>query len=1103
VRAGLTPGRPGCRRDDISPRIQQRQGRRPYRDQSGKPAGSERLKAMFEPVSTQKSFPEIEQEVLRFWREHDTFRKSLEQRKDCPQYVFYDGPPFATGLPHYGHLLAGAIKDVVPRYQTMCGKYVERTFGWDCHGLPVENEMEKELGIRSKREIIEYGVARFNEACRSIVLRYTKEWEYIVERIGRWVDFEHGYRTMDRDYMESIWWVFRRLWDMGLIYQGHKILPYCPRCATPLSNFEASQGYREVRDPSVTVRFQSMDDPRLYFLAWTTTPWTLPSNLALAVGPDLDYVQVHEQDADYILAEARLSSYWRDETPNIVARFKGRDLVGRRYHPLFPWFEHLAEKGAFRIVPADYVSVEDGSGIVHTAPGFGEEDAETARREGLPTVCPVDDECRFTREIPDYAGRMVKEVDDEIIRRLKAEGKLVHRGVCVHNYPHCWRCESPLIYRAVSTWFVRVEAIKDRMLAANRQIRWVPAHIKEGRFGKWLENARDWAISRNRFWGCPIPIWAGDDGEEMICIGSAEELERLSGRSVPDLHKHFVDDVTIPSRRGKGVLRRVPEVLDCWFESGSMPYAQHHYPFENREKVEQHFPADFIAEGLDQTRGWFYTLMVIAAALFDKPPFKNVVVNGLVLAEDGRKMSKRLKNYPDPMDVMNTYGADALRLFLLSSPVVRAEDLRFSERGVREVMRTIIIPVWNAYHFLVTYARVDGWQPLPEGDAPPETPTNPLDRWILSRLQATISDVRDAMDRYDLQRAALRFTDLVEELTNEYIRRSRRRFWKIGDDRDKKNAYRTLHHVLVTFCRVAAPFIPFVTEAMYRNLRTPHMPDSVHLCDFPVPDDKRRDPALERRMQHARTAVSLGRFLRTQAGIRVRQPLPAAVLVSAEPDVRSDLEAMADVIAEELNVHEVRIHADEEELVDLSAKANYRRLGPRLGRRVRNVAAAIEKLDAAAIRRLRAGETIEVDPGDGEEPVPISLDDVEVRRSEKEGLTVANEGAVTAALDLRITEELKLEGLAREIVNRVQNLRKTVGLDVTDRIVLEYDLPDEIRRAVERHADYVARETLAVELVPARLDGVDPVDIDGAACRFRVRKSAAATPAAAQQNSGD
>ena len=1044
---------------------------------------------MFEPVTSQVSFPDVEKSVLRFWREHATFEKSLALRRDSERFVFFDGPPFATGLPHYGHLLAGTIKDVVPRYQTMRGKYVERTFGWDCHGLPVENEMEKELGIGSKHEIEEYGVARFNEACRGIVLRYTAEWQEIVERIGRWVDFENGYRTMDRDYMESIWWVFRKLWDSGLVYEGHKILPYCPRCATPLSNFEANQGYEDVQDPSVTVRFKSLDEPGLYYLAWTTTPWTLPSNLALAVGPDVEYVRVADDGGDYILAEARMGAYYRGAEPNVVSRFRGSELVGRRYEPLFPYFAELAGKGAYQILPADYVTTEDGTGIVHTAPGFGEEDAETGRKHGLPMVCPVDAECRFTEEVPDYAGEMVKDTDGAILRRLKEEGKLVHRSTYQHNYPHCWRCESPLIYRAVSTWFVRVEAIRDRMLRANQQVRWVPEHLRDGRFGKWLENAHDWAVSRNRYWGCPLPVWRSEDGTEAVCIGSVAELEELAGTPVEDAHKHFVDQIRIPSRQGKGELTRVPEVLDCWFESGSMPYAQHHYPFENREMVEQHFPADFIAEGLDQTRGWFYTLVVLGVALFDKPPFRNVVVNGLVLAEDGRKMSKRLKNYPDPMEIMDSYGADALRLCLLSSPVVRAADLRFTERGVREVMRTVIIPLWNAYSFFVTYARVDGWLP-PEGpSAPPVRVTNDLDHWILSRLETTVSDVRDSMDAFDLQRASLRFTGFIEELTNWYIRRSRRRFWKSLDDGDKRDAYATLHYVLVTFCKVAAPTIPFVTETIFRNLRTTDMPESVHLCDFPQPREEYRNPSLERRMAHTMAAVTLGRYLRTEAGIRVRQPMRSAVLVSAVPEVRADLTAMQEVVADELNVKSIKVRADEEELVHLSAKANFRALGPRFGKRMRSVAAAVETLGAEAIRRLRDGETVPLPVGDGD-PVALTAADVVIHRQEKEGLTVANEGDVTIALDTQLDEGLRLEGWARELVSRLQNMRRESELDVTDRIDVRYQLPAEVAEAAGAFADYIRQETLALSLEAAELPGTEPVDLNGVPCRLVVRKVA-------------
>jgi len=1040
----------------------------------------------FDAVDSQVSFPAVEERVLAFWREHETFRKSLENRRDREEFVFFDGPPFATGLPHYGHLLAGTIKDVVPRYQTMRGKYVRRTFGWDCHGLPVENEMEKELGISSKSQIEELGVAKFNEACRGIVLRHTGEWEVIVERMGRWVDFANGYRTMDRDYMESIWWVVRQLWDKGLVYEGQKIVPYCPRCATPLSNFEANQGYEDVQDPSICVRFQSRRQANLYFLAWTTTPWTLPSNLALCVGPAIEYVHIRATDGnEYILAASRLSCYY--DNPEMLRRFPGRELIGELYEPLLPYFAELREQGAFRVIAADFVTTDNGTGIVHIAPGFGEDDAAAAREYDLPSVCPIDAECRFTAEVPEYAGIAVKQADKAIIRRLKDDGSLVQQSTYQHSYPHCWRCEEPLIYRAVATWFVHVEKLKDRMMAANQKIRWVPEHLKDGRFGKWLENARDWAISRNRYWGCPLPLWRNDQTGEVVCMSSIAELEQLTGRQIPDIHKHFVDELTFSN--GNGTFRRVEEVLDCWFESGSMPYAEHHYPFANQEHVEAHFPADFIAEGLDQTRGWFYSLVVLAAALFDKPPFRNVVVNGLILAEDGRKMSKRLKNYPDPMEVMQSSGADALRLCLLSSQVVRGEDLRFSDRAVREVLRTVILPVWNAYSFFVTYARVDGWQPAAVA-APPPHCENLLDRWMLSRLQATVADVQQAMDNYDLQHAAVRFTAFVDELTNWYIRRSRRRFWKSQNDVDKDQAYATLHYVLVTFAQIAAPFIPFVTEAIYRNLRTAQMPESVHLCDFPRSLDNYRDEQLEQRMAQTITAVSLGRYLRTQNDgrvRRVRQPLAEAVLVSADAAVRQNLHAMQDVIGEELNVKTVIIGGDEEELVELSAKANFKTLGQRLGKRMKEAAQLLESLELEQIQRLRQGQTLDMQFADGE-VFAITLDDVMVKRTEKPGLAVANEGAVTVALDTRLTPALLQEGWAREIVNRIQTIRKELDLQVDARIMVSYDLPVEMAAAVEVYRDYIQNETLAVQLIAGELHDAVNTEIDGQPCWLAVAR---------------
>ncbi len=1037
---------------------------------------------MFKKVDAHVRFPKEEEKVLAFWDEINAFEQSLKIRKNNDEYVFYDGPPFATGLPHYGHLLAGTIKDVIPRYQTMNGKYVDRAFGWDCHGLPVEYELSQELGLNSKREIEAYGIAAYNEACRGIVLRYTAEWRQFVKRIGRWVDFENGYRTMDRDYMESIWWVFKQLWDKGLIYEGHKVLPYCPQDATPLSNFEANLGYKDVQDPSITVAFKLKGELETYLLAWTTTPWTLPSNLALTVHEDVDYVYVKDENVTYVLAAARAETYYPDAKPEIVKTVKGKDLLGLQYKPLFPYFETLRNQGAFRVITAEFVTTEDGTGIVHTAPGFGEDDAKAARMHGVPAVCPIDAECRFTADVGDYENRFVKDCDNDIVKRLQAEGKLVHRATHHHSYPHCWRCESPLIYRAISTWFVDIEKIKDKMLRANAQIHWVPEHIKDGRFGKWLAGARDWAISRNRYWGCPLPLWRNEETGETLCVGSIGELEERTGGKFDDIHKHFMDPVIIKGETGP--LRRVPEVLDCWFESGSMPYAQRHYPFENKDWLDAHFPADFIAEGLDQTRGWFYTLVVLGAALFDRPPFKNVVVNGMILAEDGRKMSKRLKNYPDPLHIMNTYGADALRLNMLSSPVVRGEDLAFSERRVQKTMRSVILPLWHAYSFLVTYARTDNWQPVSERS------DHPLDRWIRARLNHLVRDIRRGLDRCHLQTSAARFATFIDDMTNWYIRRSRRRFWKSDNDSDKLSAYATLYHVLLTLVKALAPFAPFVTETIYRNLRASNAPASVHLCDYPNVIEADLNEKLEQQMARTRTAVGLGRYLRSQANAKTRHPLRQVILMSLHDDVRADLEALQDIVADELNVKRVEIRANEEEVVTLSAKANFRVLGPRLGKNMKVAAGKIARLTFEEIQSLRAGHAhrLELDGGD---VLELTADDILIQRKEKEGMAVANEGDITVALDLNSDENLAREGQAREIVHVIQNIRKEKGLDVSDRIKVTYSAPDALRPALDQFQDYIMGETLCISWVRADEVAGNALDIEGHPVTFKLEKAGA------------
>jgi len=1041
---------------------------------------------LYKPVDSKVNFPEMEEKILKFWQENDIFKKSIRQRGNNDEYVFYDGPPFATGLPHFGHFVPGTIKDIIPRYQTMKGKKVERRFGWDCHGLPVEYEMEKELGISGKREIEEFGVAEFNESCRSIVLRYTREWRYIMTRMGRWVDFDNDYKTMDTDYMESIWWVVKKLWDSDLLYEGYYILPYCPRCSTVLSNFELNLGgYKDVHDPSVTIRFKVTGEKNTYFLAWTTTPWTLPSNLALALGPDIDYVKIKDGDDYYILAEERLSGYYRSEDEyDITARYKGSELTGKSYEPIFPYFKQLSEKGAFRTYPADYVSTEDGTGIVHTAPGFGEEDYSLLKGTGIPVVCPIDEEGRFTGEVSDYQGIFVKDADKRIIKDLKERGILVKSGNLLHSYPHCWRCHSPLIYRAVSSWFVDIGKIKERMLRTNRTVNWVPAHLRDGRFGKWLEGARDWAVSRNRFWGNPLPIWKCEECGKMVCLGSKKELEERTGRDVTDLHKHFIDDLTFKCDKCGDTMRRIPEVLDCWFESGAMPYAQNHYPFENKEHFEEHFPADFISEGLDQTRGWFYTLTVLAAALFNKPAFKNVVVNGLVLAGDSKKMSKSERNYTNPSVVVDTYGADALRLFLMHSAVVKAEDLRYSDSGVKEVLKNVIIPLWNAYSFFVTYANIDGIRPAKA----PDNPENPLDRWILSEAEGMVGEITEQLDNYDLQKAIDPVVNFIDLLNNWYIRRSRRRFWRSENDLDKEQAYQSLYSVLMKLVTAAAPFIPFTTEELYKNLKPDNLPESVHLCDFPVENSEIRDYKLESKMKITRQAVSMGRAIRTMHNLKIRQPLKAIHLVTRDEEEQKALMEMEAIIRDELNVKDVVFRKNEEELVEYKARPNYRLLGKKLGKDMKYAAGEIEKLSMPDIQSLMDGAVLSLQLG--ERSFDLTIDGIQIVRIEKENLKVINEGSLTVALDSELTEELVQEGIIRDMVRSIQNLRKEMGFKVTDRIFLRLYGPDSIKRAVENFYEHLTGETLSTQWSWEKVDSSKEIECGEEKCFISIEKTA-------------
>ena len=1034
---------------------------------------------MFKPVSNKVAFPQMEENILKVWEANSTFEKSLKRNEGKERYKFYDGPPFATGLPHYGHLLAGTIKDIVPRYQTMRGKYVERRFGWDTHGLPIEALAQDDLGVAGAPEIKALGIDKFNEHCRSKVLRYVSEWRKTVTRMGRWVDFDHDYKTMNPEFMETIWWVFKQLWNQGRVYKSHRIMPYSWKLSTPLSNFEAGSNYKDVQDPTVTVRtpvvafgadrisdlksqisdvggqiskLQALKDAgtTIYLLIWTTTPWTLPENLMMCAGAKIDYVAVRDVTDDkkpiYIMAKARLPHIFKkEEQYELVAEFKGTELKGTEYEPIFPYFADKKAEGAFRVLNDDYVTTDDGVGIVHIAPAYGEDDFRVCQEAGMHAIVdPLDDACAFTDAIPEYKGRFCKECDKDIIKQLKGMGKLVHQATIVHSYPFCDRTDTPLIYRAIDAWYVKVEDLHERLAKNNAKVHWTPAYVGEKRFGNWLEEARDWNISRNRFWGSCIPVWINDaDPDDMICVGSIKELEELSGEKVTDLHKHFVDKIVI-QKDGK-TYHRTPEVLDCWFESGSMPYAQQHYMGEGDFK--DYFPADFIAEGLDQTRGWFYTLMVLGTCLFDQSPYKNVIVNGLVLAEDGKKMSKRLKNYPDPTKMLDTYGADAIRLYMIYSPVVKAESLKFSEKGVQQLMRDLLIPWWNAYSFFVTYANVDGFNDAevvyPESD-------NVLDKWIVSSMETLINDVTAAMDEYDLQRSVRPFVKFVEDLTNWYIRRSRRRFWKSTNDGDKLNAYRTLRYVLVQLSKVAAPFTPFIAEEIYTNLKGASDPESVHLCDFPTANAAARDLDLEKRMADVQAAVELGRRLRADNDLKVRQPLACLKLAGG------DVKGLEELIEDELNVKKVEFIADETELCDVTFKANFKTLGKKCGPKMKAVAAAIAGAKKVPFEC---------------EGFTITEEDVIVTRTPKDDLVVASQGAIVVGLETALTPELIAEGNAREFVSHVQSMRKEADFEVVQRIAVTVSCDAEMKAALEAHLDYVRNEILAVSVTITEGEG--------------------------------
>ncbi|CDU25686.1 probable ILS1-isoleucyl-tRNA synthetase [Sporisorium scitamineum] len=1007
-------------------------------------------------VTAAFNFPTEEEKVIRYWRAIDAFKTSLKQSEGKKPFSFYDGPPFATGLPHYGHLLAGTVKDIVTRHAHSTGHYVDRRFGWDCHGLPVEHEIDKKLGIKGKEDVMAMGIDKYNAECKTIVMTYQNEWKDTVERMGRWIDFDNGYKTMDLNFMESVWWVFKTLHQKGLVYQGIRVMPYSTACTTPLSNFEAGLDYREVQDPAVTVSFPLVEDPKTAFLAWTTTPWTLPSNLGLCVHPDFNYVKIHddERDMNFIIHEDLLTTLYKDPKKakfQKIETYKGKDLVGKQYEPIFPYFQERFKDRAFRVLSDTYVTSDAGTGIVHQAPAFGDDDHRVAIAHGVISrdetpPNPVDGSGRYTNEVPDYQGIHVKDADKAIQKDLKARGRLIVQATLSHQYPFCWRSGTPLIYKAIPSWFVRVEPAIEKLVKNNNVTRWVPAHVGEGRFGSWIANARDWNISRNRYWGTPIPLWASEDMQEIVCVGSVQELEKLSGvTGITDLHKDKIDHITIPSQQGKGQLKRVEEVFDCWFESGSMPYAQAHYPFENKEKFEKSFPADFISEGLDQTRGWFYTLLILATHLFDTAPWKNLIVSGLVLAADGKKMSKSLRNYPDPNLLINQYGADAIRLYLINSPVVRAENLRFKEEGVKEVVASTFLPWLNSFRFflgsVILLEKDHGIKFVYQNKA--EKSSNVMDRWILARCQSLIKLISEEMAAYRLYTVVPRLGELIDELTNWYIRFNRRRLKGENDVEDTQAALNSLFETLYTLCRTLSSFTPFLTENLYQGLRKflpPVAADdkedyrSVHFLSFPEVNESYFDPVIQRQFKALQSVVELGRVIRVNHNLPIRVPLKELVVFHTDKEYLQDVDSLSDYIMEELNVRDLMLSSDEAKCgVRFKLFADWPVLGRKLRKDVGKVRKGLESVTSDDAKRYR--ETGKLNVAD----VDLVEGDLRVIRyvetKEIEGTFESNtDGNVVVLLDIQQRPELVSEGTAREVVNRIQRLRKKAGLVATDEV---------------------------------------------------------------------
>ena len=1010
-------------------------------------------------VGPKPDLPNIEKSILDRWAKEKTFQTSIDERPEDTEYVFYDGPPFANGLPHHGHLLTGYVKDVIPRYHTMRGKRVERRFGWDCHGLPAEMESEKQLGVSGRAAITDFGIKNFNEHCEKSVLKYTDDWEEIVQRQARWVDFENDYKTMDLPYMESVMWAFKQLWEKGLVYESYRVMPYSWGAETPLSNFEIrlDDATRPRQEPAITVAFDMEERPGdlgpMKILAWTTTPWTLPSNLALAVGNDIRYSILEYEGQLFVLGEETVEHYGSQfPEATIKGTLLGTELLGRKYTPLFDFFTNY-DPNAFQIISGDFIDTEEGTGVVHIAPGFGEDDQRIAAENQIGTLTPVDDAGCFTSEVKDWEGQNVFDASSDIIRSLREKDKLIRHDSYEHNYPHCWRTDTPIIYKAVPSWYVEVTAIREKLLELNQEINWIPSNVRDGRFGKWLEGARDWSISRNRFWGSPVPVWKSDNPEypRIDVYGSLDELERDFGVRPDNLHRPFIDDLVRPNPddpSGKSMMRRVPEVLDCWFESGSMPFAQVHYPFENKDWFEEHFPADFIVEYINQTRGWFYTLHVLAGALFEKPAFKNVICHGILLADDGAKLSKKLRNYTEPTEIFEVQGSDALRWYFMSSNIVRGGDSRISDQGIDDVVRQIITPIWNAYSFFTLYANIDNYR----ADWNVES-SNLLDQYILAKTRLMVETVTQSMDQYDLPRATSEIKAFIDALNNWYIRRSRDRFWAPGspkDDTDKQAAYDTLFTVLKVLCQTSAPLLPMTAEEIYSGITDN---TSVHLSNWPDASSLPSNPSLVKAMDLVRDIVSTTLRVREDASLRVRLPLTSITIAGEE---LSELEKYLDIIKDEVNVKEVILSDDIANHAQFILKPDGKILGPRLGKSVQDVfkAAKSGNWEWVSDERVQVGSHV------------LEGNEFSIHLEANEGITA---GALATSngvviLDTNVTEELINEGRARDTVRAIQEARKTQNLVVTDRIQVIIDAPESIQQAIDTHLPYIADQVLAVSI---------------------------------------